>query len=48
MLREFVQVQISVFVRRILRKFGYPPDKHEKATQTVLKQAKLLCAEWAA
>jgi type I restriction enzyme R subunit len=27
--------------------FGYPPDKQEKATQTVLEQAKLLCAEWA-
>jgi hypothetical protein len=27
--------------------FPYPPDKQEKATQTVLEQAKLLCAEWA-
>ena len=34
-------------VRRILRKYGYPPDKQEKATQTVLEQAELLCAEWA-
>lgn len=25
----------------------YPPDKQEKATQTVLEQAKLLCADWA-
>jgi type I restriction enzyme R subunit len=33
--------------RRILRKHGYPPDKQEKTTQTVLEQAKLLCAEWA-
>jgi hypothetical protein len=32
---------------RILRKHGYPPDKQEKATQTVLEQAKLLCAECA-
>jgi len=26
---------------------GYPPDKQEKATQTVLEQAKLLCGDWA-
>jgi hypothetical protein len=30
-------------VRRILRKYGYPPDKQEKATLTVLEQAELLC-----
>jgi type I restriction enzyme, R subunit len=47
-LRESAQAQIRVIVRRILRKYGYPPDKQEKATQTVLEQAKLLCAEWAA
>ncbi len=45
-LRESAQAQIRVLVRRILRKYGYPPDKQEKATQTVLEQAKLLCAEW--
>jgi hypothetical protein len=27
---------------------GYPPDKQQKATETVLKQAKLLCSDWAA
>jgi len=32
----------------ILRKYGYPPDKQEKATETVLEQAKLLCADLAA
>ena len=46
-LREAAQAQIRVLVRRILRKYGYPPDKQEKATQTVLEQAKLLCGEWA-
>src|SRR5437660_3469256 len=40
-LREAAQAQIRVIVRRILRKYGYPPDKQEKATQTVLDQAKL-------
>jgi type I restriction enzyme R subunit len=46
-LREAAQAQIRVIVRRILRKHGYPPDKQEKATQTVLEQAKLLCVDWA-
>jgi type I restriction enzyme, R subunit len=46
-LRESAQAQIRVLVRRILRKYGYPPDKQEKATQTVLEQAELLGAEWA-
>jgi type I restriction enzyme, R subunit len=32
-------------VRRILRKHGYPPDKQEKATHTVLEQAELLCGD---
>jgi len=34
-------------VKRILRKYGYPPDKQEAATRTVLEQAEVLCAEWA-
>ena len=47
-LRESVRAQLRVLVKRILRKHGYPPDKQEKATQTVLEQAELLGAEWAA
>jgi type I restriction enzyme R subunit len=47
-LRENVRAQLRVLVRRILRKHGYPPDKQEKATQTVLEQAEVLSAEWAA
>ena len=31
-----------------LRKYGYPPDKQAKATETVMQQAELLCADWAA
>jgi type I restriction enzyme R subunit len=46
-LRENVRAQMRVLVRRILRKYGYPPDKQEKATQTVLEQAELLSATWA-
>lgn len=47
-LRENVRAQLRVLVKRILRKHGYPPDKQEKATQTVLEQAALLSEEWAA
>lgn len=47
-LRENVRAQLRVLVKRILRKHGYPPDKQEKATQTVLEQAEALCRDWAA
>jgi len=47
-LRENVQAQLRVLVKRILRKYGYPPDKQEQATKTVLEQAEALCPEWAA
>lgn len=43
--RENVRAQLRVTVKRILRKYGYPPDKQEKATQTVLEQAEVLCSE---
>jgi len=46
-LRENVRAQLRVLVKRILRKHGYPPDKQEKATQTVLEQAALLSGTWA-
>ena len=47
-LRENVRAQLRVLVRRILRRHGYPPDKQEKATITVLEQAELLSEGWAA
>ncbi|MBN8478040.1 MAG: type I restriction endonuclease subunit R [Burkholderiales bacterium] len=46
-MRENVRAQIRVLVKRILKKYGYPPDKQEKATQTVLEQAALLSQDWA-
>ncbi len=46
--RENVRAHLRVIVKRILRKYGYPPDKQEKATQTVLEQAELLSEQWAA
>jgi type I restriction enzyme R subunit len=45
-LRENVRAQMRVLVKRILRKHGYPPDKQEKATQTVLEQAEVLSEMW--
>ena len=47
-LRENVRAHLRVLVRRILRKHGYPPDKQEKATLTVLEQAEVLSEGWAA
>jgi type I restriction enzyme R subunit len=46
-LRENVRAQLRVLVKRILRKYGYPPDKQEKATQIVLEQAALFSEAWA-
>ena len=46
--RENVQAHLRVLVKRILRKYGYPPDKQERATNTVLEQAALLSDNWAA
>jgi type I restriction enzyme R subunit len=45
---QSARAKIKVLVKRILRKHGYPPDLEEEATKTVLAQAELLCADWAA
>jgi type I restriction enzyme R subunit len=45
--KESVRAKLRVLVKRILKKYGYPPDKQAQATETVLKQAELLCADWA-
>lgn len=47
-LKESVRAKLRVIVKRILRKYGYPPDKREAATMTVLKQAELLSDYWTA
>jgi type I restriction enzyme, R subunit len=44
-IKESVQATLRRNIRRILRKYGYPPDKQEKAIQTVIEQAKLLAEE---
>ena len=47
-LRENVRANLRRLVKRILRKHGYPPDKQEKATRTVLEQAEMFSAGWTA
>ena len=44
--RENARAEMRVIVKRILRKYRYPPDKQEAATKTVLEQAEVLNAEW--
>lgn len=45
-IRENIQALLRAKVKRILRKYNYPPDKQERATKTVLQQTELLCEEW--
>src|SRR6266481_480186 len=46
--KESVRARMRTMVKRILRKYGYPPDKQEKATFTVLEQAELIARDWVA
>lgn len=45
--RETVRAKIRVMVKTLLRRYKYPPDKQEEATETVLKQAEALSEAWA-
>ena len=45
--REAARARMRVLVKRILRKYGYPPDLQDAAVQTVLQQAEALSAVWA-
>ncbi len=45
---KYVRAQLRVIVKRILRQYGYPPDKQEAATRTVIEQAEVLSQLWAA
>lgn len=44
--RESVRAKLRLMVKRILRKYRYPPDRQEEAVQLVLNQAETLSAEW--
>ncbi|MBZ5756358.1 type I restriction endonuclease subunit R [Pseudomonas sp. S5(2021)] len=44
--RDSVRAKLRLMVKRILRKYKYPPDQQEEAAQLVLAQAETLCASW--
>lgn len=44
--KESVQAKMRVMIRRILKKYGYPPEKQDQAVKTILEQAKLLGGEF--
>ncbi|MDE5083845.1 MAG: DUF3387 domain-containing protein [Trichodesmium sp. St18_bin1] len=44
--KKSVRAKLRSIVKQLLRKYGYPPNKCEKATVTVLQQAELLCTDW--
>ena len=46
--KESARAKLRTIVRRILRKYDYPPNEQEQATATVLQQAELFSDEWAA
>jgi type I restriction enzyme R subunit len=46
--RDSARANIRRHVKRLLRKYGYPPDLQDAAVQNVLQQAEALSAEWAA
>ena len=46
-LRESVQAKMRVSIKRILKQYGYPPDKQKLAVKSVLEQATRVCEEWA-
>jgi type I restriction enzyme R subunit len=45
--KESVRANLRRAVRRVLRKHGYPPDKTEQATLTVIEQAEAIAKDWA-
>ena len=44
--RDSVRAKLRLLVKRILRKYKYPPDQQEEAAQLVLAQAETLCEAW--
>ena len=44
-IKENVRAKMKVAVKRLLRRFGYPPDMQLLATETVLKQAERIAEE---
>ena len=42
-IRESVQAKMKMTIKRLLKKYGYPPDKTDKAVAIVMEQTKLMC-----
>jgi type I restriction enzyme R subunit len=47
-MKESARAKLMVIVSRTLKKYGYPPDKQQKAVDTVMKQAEVLADYWVA
>jgi type I restriction enzyme R subunit len=47
-LKDSIRARLRTIVKRVLRKYGYPPDKQEQATTTIIRQAEMFAATWAA
>lgn len=45
--RENIRAQMRVMIKRILRRYGYPPDRQARATELIIEQAEVLCRDWA-
>lgn len=45
-IKESVQAKLRIYIKRLLKKYDYPPDKQEGATKIVLEQAELLARDW--
>ena len=44
--KESVQAKMRVMIKRILKKYGYPPEKQDQAVKTILEQAKLIADDF--
>lgn len=43
--KESVPAKLRLYVKKLLKKYKYPPDMQKRATQTVLDQAEILCKD---
>ena len=46
-IKENVKAKLRVIVKRILRRYGYPPDKQKMAVDRILKQSEVIADDWA-
>jgi type I restriction enzyme R subunit len=44
--KESIQAKMRVMIKRILKKYGYPPEKQDQAVKTILDQAKMIAEEF--